>query len=316
MRWRSHILLGFAIAFIAIAPARVRHLHHHADELHRHLCVCRARPCAAHRRRRADVVRPGRVRRHRRLRDGLVHGGARRLAVDRIAARFGADRPRRDDPGRGDAAAQRPLPAAQHHRLGHRHLFRVRQSRCAQPLQRAVRHPADLDRTGLARRHHRDLLLHLDSARRRHAALPQPARFTARPRHPQPARRRCHGGKPRDRQLPHAAGDLRSRRRARRPFRLALCAHAKVRQSDAVRHSPGHRASVHGAGRRRRTDRRRRGRRRDRRPAQERAAGRAARRHPLQRAARSGVLRRAAGHHPAEGARRRRADDPPLSAAA
>ena len=35
-------------------------------------------------------------------------------------------------------------------------------------------------RAGLARRHHRDLLLHLDSARRRDAALPQPARFAAR----------------------------------------------------------------------------------------------------------------------------------------
>ena len=115
--------------------------------------------------------------------------------------------------GAATLAAQRPFPAAQHHRLGHRHLFRVRQSRRAQPLQRAVRHSADLDRTALARRHHRDLLLHLDSARRRHAALPQPARFAAGPRHPQPARRHCHGGKPRDRLLPHAAGDLRSRRR-------------------------------------------------------------------------------------------------------
>ena len=56
-----------------------------------------------------------------------------------------------DVPRRGDVAAQRTLPAALHHRLGHRDLFRVRQSRRAQPLQRAVGHPADLARADLAR---------------------------------------------------------------------------------------------------------------------------------------------------------------------
>ena len=316
MRWRSHILLGLAVAFIAIAPALfgtftitlMNYIGIYAFAALGLVLLTGVGGLTSFG--QAAFVGIGA---YATAWYTAVQGGSPwiglllALVLSGLAAH---------DPGRSNAAAQRTLPAAQHHRLGHRHLFRIRQSRCAQPLQRAVRHSADLDRTGLARRHHRHLFLHLDSARRRHAALPQPARFTARPRHPQPARRHCHGGKPRDRQLPHAAGDLRSRRRARRPFRLALCAHAKVRESDAVRHSPRHRASVHGAGRRRRTDRRRRGRRRDRRPAQERVAGRASRRHPLQRAARSGVVRRAAGHHPAEGARRHRADGPPLSAAA
>ena len=101
---------------------------------------------------------------------------------------------------RDDVAARRPFPAAEHHRLGRRDLFRVRQSRCAQPLQRAVRHPADL---ALARsRSAAPIAIYFfiwALLGARHAALPQPAAFAAGTSHPQPARRHRHGGEPRDR---------------------------------------------------------------------------------------------------------------------
>ena len=94
--------------------------------------LCRARPRAAYRRGRAHIVRSGCLRRHRRLRHRLVHVSARRLAVDRLAARSGSLTGLVATVlGADDAAAWRSLPAAEHHRLGHRHLFPVRKHRCA-----------------------------------------------------------------------------------------------------------------------------------------------------------------------------------------
>ena len=175
-----------------------RKLHHHADELHRHLCVCRARSRSAHRRRRAHIVRSGCLRRHRRLRHRLVHVSARRLALDRLAARAGSHWARRHDSRRHDAAARRSLPAAEHDRLGHCHLFPVRKHRCARTLQRAIRHSGDHHRADFARRQRCDLFLHLGTARCRDASVQEPARLAQGPRDPQPARRHRHGGKPRD----------------------------------------------------------------------------------------------------------------------
>ena len=80
----------------------------------------------------------------------------------------------------------------------------------------------------------------------------QPARFAAGPRDSRAQ------GRPRDgrgvRRRRRAAQDrgLRLRGAARLRLRLALCAPAALRQSDAVRHHPGHRVPVHGGGRRRR----------------------------------------------------------------
>ncbi len=106
-----------------------------------------------------------------------VHGGSPWIG---LLLALVLHRARRHRSRRRDAAARRPLPAAEHDRLGHRDLFPVRKYRCAGPLQRAVRHSGDHDRADLARRQHRDVLLHLGAARHRHAAVPEPARTRAR----------------------------------------------------------------------------------------------------------------------------------------
>ena len=80
--------------------------------------VC-ARPGAAHRRRRADVVRPGGVRRHRRLHRAALPGAPSgmspwlTLLVGIALAVVGGA-----GAGRDHAAHVGPLPAAGHHRLG------------------------------------------------------------------------------------------------------------------------------------------------------------------------------------------------------
>ena len=66
---RSSIVLALvAIAMLATAPFWAASVHHHSAQLYRHLRAGRARPRAADRRRRADIVWAGGVRRHRRLR--------------------------------------------------------------------------------------------------------------------------------------------------------------------------------------------------------------------------------------------------------
>ena len=63
-----------------------------------------------------------------------------------------AHRPGRRHPGRGDLAAGRPLPVAQHHRLGAGDLLPVRQRAHAGAVQRHQRNPADRHRRLCARR--------------------------------------------------------------------------------------------------------------------------------------------------------------------
>ena len=87
------------------------------------------------------LVRPGGVRRHRRLRHRLAHDRARLFALARPRVRARAHRPRRRDSA-PDAAPRRPLPAAQHHRLGAVDRVPVRQHRCPRPAHRPLEHPA------------------------------------------------------------------------------------------------------------------------------------------------------------------------------
>ena len=67
------ILAAAVVILLAAAPLYVQPVQHHAAQLYRRLCARRARARAAHRRRRHGVVRAGRLRRHRRLRDRVAH---------------------------------------------------------------------------------------------------------------------------------------------------------------------------------------------------------------------------------------------------
>ena len=63
-----------------------------------------------------------------------------------LLAGLAGHRPGRGDPRRRHLAAGRPFPVAQHHRLGARDLFPVRQPARARPVQRHSRRAADLHR--------------------------------------------------------------------------------------------------------------------------------------------------------------------------
>ena len=173
-------------------------LHHHADELHRHLCFCRARSRSAYRRGRAHIIWSGCLRRHRRLRHRLVHVSARWLPLDWLAARSGSHWARRHGSRRHDPAAWRSLPAAEHDCLGHCHLFPVRKHRCAWTLQRAIRNSSAHHWADFARGQRCDVFLHLGTARYRDASVQEPARLAQGAGDPQPTRRHRHGGKPGD----------------------------------------------------------------------------------------------------------------------
>ena len=143
MRWRSHILLGLAIAFLAVAPAifgtftitLMNYIGIYAFAALGLVLLTGVGGLTSFG--QAAFVGIGAyatawytaVQAARR-----GSGCCSRCCLTGLAATV---------PRRGDAAAQRAFPAAEHHRLGHCDLFRVRQSRCARPLQRAVRHPAD-----------------------------------------------------------------------------------------------------------------------------------------------------------------------------
>ena len=88
----AYLLAIVVIAILAAAPLWAAEFTITLAQLYRHLCAGRARRCAADRRRRADVVRPGRVCRHRRLRHRLADDGARRFAVARAFVRARLDR--------------------------------------------------------------------------------------------------------------------------------------------------------------------------------------------------------------------------------
>ena len=111
-----------------------------------------------------DVVWPGGLRRHRRLRDSVADDGVRRFALAWASLCAGADRAVAALLGAVTLPARRPLPAARHHRLGHGDLLCVRQYRCARRQQRPLRRTADLGGSHLPRTHAGDLLPDLDRA--------------------------------------------------------------------------------------------------------------------------------------------------------
>jgi branched-chain amino acid transport system permease protein len=102
---------------------------------------------------------------------------------------LGPHRARRARDRRADAAPRRPLPAAQHDRLGPLDRPAVRQRRRVRPPHRALERAVAGDRRLLARRAARDLLPDLDRGRARLRVQPQPAPLAAGARDPEPARR-------------------------------------------------------------------------------------------------------------------------------
>ena len=234
-------------------------IHRHAPQLYRHLCPGRARYRAVDRRRRLDVVRPGRVRRHRRLRHRLADDRPRRFALARAFVRACDDGSRSGAPRRGYAAARRTLPAARHHRLGSVDLLFVRQHRRARRTQRHDRRAADLDRLALAGAERSDLLFDLGHARIGDVGDRQFAAIARGPRDPQPARRRRDGRKPRHQCLSRSVDHIRRRRTVGGDVGLALRPHEPLRQPGALRCPHGHRLFVHGDPRRLRADLRRGG---------------------------------------------------------
>ena len=198
-RWRA------VVVALALAPLVTRHLHGLAAQRHRHRRAGRARSRAADRRRRRDLVRPGRVRRHRRLCDRLADDGAGPLAVARPRVRAAADRRVGAADRHADVAPRRPLPAAQHDRLGPVDRDAVRQCRCARPPHRLVEHSGAARRPVVARRPARDLLPDLGAGRPGLLVRAQPAAVAPGPRDPQPARRRDPARQRRRRRVPRAA---------------------------------------------------------------------------------------------------------------
>ena len=108
-----------------------------------------------------------------------------------------------------DLAPGRPLPAAQHHRLGPVDSAPVRQPRSARQPQRPGEHPAAAARAVAAARAARHLLPDLGAGRCRLLVQPQPAALACRARHPQPARRCDAAGQRRCRRVPGPPNALR-----------------------------------------------------------------------------------------------------------
>ena len=304
MRWRSHAALVVAIAFIAVAPLlfggfTITLMNYIGIYALAALGLVLLTGVGG-----LDLVRPGRVRRHRRLRHRLVHRRAGRLAVDRACSRAGADRRRR----RLSSARRRcgsaatscrspPSPGASRSiscsAISMRSTAtavcpasrRSRSARWSLGGTRAIYY-FDLDRARPVMLLCRNLL---DSRQGR-------------------AIRACAAASPWWR-----ASRIDSFRMRLAVFVLAgllagLSGWLFAHMQRFVNPTPfdiraGHRIPVHGAARRRRPDRRRGGRRGHRGAAEELAAGRPAADHPLQRTTRDRAVRRAADHHPAEGAR-------------
>ena len=320
MRWRSYVAIAVAIAFIAVAPAMFGSFTITLMNYIGIYAIAALGLVLLTGDRRPHLVRPGRLRRHRRLCDGLVHRGAGRLAVDRPAARAGADRrwSRR-------SSARRRLRLSGH-------FLPLSTIAWGIAIYFVFGNLDALDRySGLSgippisigpislERHHRDLLFHLGRCSALVMLLCRNLLDSRQGR----AIRSLRGGIAMVESL--AIDCFRMRLAvfvlagaARRTVRLALSRTCSgIVESDAVRHPTRHRTSVHGAGRRRRPDRRRRGRRRDRRRCSRtccRTCFPPITRYSAQLEVR--VLRRAVRHPAAEGARRHRADDPALSAAA
>ncbi len=90
----------------------------HAAQLHRPVRPGSAGPDSAHRHRRPDFIRAGRLRWHRRLQLGLADRAHRAVALADAVHRRGSDRRQRGGTGLADAAHVGPLPAAGHAGLG------------------------------------------------------------------------------------------------------------------------------------------------------------------------------------------------------
>ena len=188
-----------------------------ARQLHRALQHRGPRTRPAHRRGRADLVRAGRVRRHRRVHDGDPLDAIRDLALAQPVRGAGAHAGAGAVPRLHHAADERALSPARDHRLGHQPLLPVRQSRVPRRAHRAHRHTrAQSVRDRAAQR---ALLLFPHLGHRAGGALgdEQPARLAAGPRGPRAARPARNGG------------GLRRQRRAAQDRRLRLRGAAGVR---------------------------------------------------------------------------------------
>ncbi len=163
------------------APAVPARVLRHAAELHRPLQPGRARAGAAHRRGGLTLVRPGGLRRPRRLH----HRGTSRTAYGAVAVadalrRARAHRRGRAVPRRDHAAPLGPLPAARHHRLGHQPLLPVRQPRVPRRPHRHRRRAARLSLFGCTLDTGRKYLLPDLGARARSRCCSHPATCSTR----------------------------------------------------------------------------------------------------------------------------------------
>ncbi len=143
MRWKSHLLLGLAIAFLAVAPAifgsftitLMNYIGIYAFAALGLVLLTGVGGLTSFG--QAAFVGIGA---YATAWYTAVHGGSPwigmllALCLTGLAATV---------LGAATLAAERALPAAEHDRLGHRDLFPVRKYRCARPLQRAVRHSGD-----------------------------------------------------------------------------------------------------------------------------------------------------------------------------
>ncbi len=224
----------------------------HARQLHRPLQHRGAGPGPPHRRRRADIVRAGRVRRHRRLHDGDPVHAIRAVAVVEPRGRGRAHDSAGAVPRLHHAAHARPLPAAGDDRLGDQPLFSVRQSGISRRAHRDHRHSRAEDRR--RRIAQRALFLFPDLGHHAGGAVGdrQSARFASRARHTGAARPAGDGGGVRGRRRAAQDHRVRLRRGAGVRFGMAVRPPSAVRESDAVRPQSRHRIPFHGGSGRRR----------------------------------------------------------------
>ena len=181
----------------------------------------------------------------------MADGELRHVAVVHVVHRAGRHRRVGVVPGLHHAAHAGPLPAAGDHRVGHQPLLHFRQPRDAGRPHRDDGHPAA--RSVRLRTEGRTPLLLPDLGHRagRAARHRQPARLTAGARHPRVEGRARHGRGLRGRCCAPEDRRVRLCGAAGVHLRLAVCAPAALRQSDALRHQPGYRVLVHGGDRRR-----------------------------------------------------------------
>ena len=242
---------------MALAGDRHRHRHcdrtvraaavlRHAPQLHRSLQPGCARPDVVDRRGRTNVVRTGRFRRRRRLCDGDPDDDVRMVAVADTPHRSRRHRSDRLRPRLHHATNERALPAAGHDRVGYQPFLSVRNAAESWRLYRSDQHPAAEPLWIRAATGAPFLLPDLDRRAGCVVGDPQPPRFASGPRDPRDQGKPDHGGGLRRRCHADEERRIRLRGASRVRLRLALCAHAALRQSDAVQSHVEHRVSVHG----------------------------------------------------------------------